>query len=240
MDLPEQTLMNALNRLVRERYRKQRSDYVEEEIPVDTREQAQIQQRKDEYDPYDIHEHEKQLIRLMLLYGSRLVKIEEIVLDETGEEQKQEREASVFEYVIENLNADGLSFEQNIINRMLDEIKEKVANNVPLDTTDFVNHEDPEIAEATVNLLASPYDLSENWEKHQIYVKQETDDLQQAIMSIILPLRSKLIGRELKNISEEMKNTKDDGAIFVLQQRFYELKKVAAEIDGELKRPFNY
>ena len=91
-----------------------------------------------------------------------------------------------------------------------------------------------------INLIASPYELSNNWKKNKIYVNQEEDDLFKAVITTLLPLRTKLISKRLKEITEEIKTAQDEATVFVLQQQFFELKKVANEIDKELKRPFDY
>jgi hypothetical protein len=37
-----------------------------------------------------------------------------------------------------------------------------------------------------------------------------------------------------------LKTEKEEASIYLLQQEFFELKKVSNEIDRELKRPFDY
>ncbi|MBN2616568.1 MAG: DNA primase [Bacteroidales bacterium] len=239
MDLPEQTLMNALNRLIRERYKKQRNDYVAEEIPVQEEERFEHVKPK-ELDPYDTEEHESQLTRFMLLYGNEVIQVNEKILDEADQVQDVEREISVMEYIVENLDEDDIEFAVPVLQKILSHVKGFAAQHIAIDLSEFINHTDREVAEATANLLATPYELSENWQKNQIYVKLESDDLQQSIMAVLLSLRSKIIGKEMKKILDQMKATNDLSESEVLQNRYTFLKKVSADIDRELNRPFNY
>jgi hypothetical protein len=37
-----------------------------------------------------------------------------------------------------------------------------------------------------------------------------------------------------------LKDTTDEASVYLLQQEYFELKKLANQIDAELNRPFNY
>ncbi len=239
MEIPEQTLMNELNKLLREKYRKNVRQQPEQQTTVETAAKQQLS-RQMEVNPFDITEHEKQVVRLILLYGADKIKIREIIQDELGEEVVEEHEESVAQYILQNLEDDGIRFENEIYNRIVDEMKPFVeSGNIP-DEHYFVNHPDEKLASEAIGIIATPYELSVNWEKNQIIVKQEDDDLLKTIITTLNPLRTKLISRHLNELREKMKTSTDEAEIFLLQQQFFELKKVANEIDRELKRPFDY
>ncbi len=239
MEIPEQTLMNELNKLLREKYRKSLRGQPGEEVAVETGMKQRISEQM-EMNPFDISEHEKQVIRLILLYGTEKIIIREIIQDELGEEVEGEHEESVAQYILQNLEDDGIRFENDFYNRIVDEVKTFIqGGNLP-DEHYFVHHPDEKLASVAVSIIASPYELSANWEKNKIYVKQEEDDLLKTIITTLNPLRTKLISRHLNELREKMKTTDDEAEIFILQQQFFELKKVANEIDHELKRPFDY
>jgi len=239
MEIPEQTLMNELNKLLREKYRKSLRQQPDQPENPETGIKQRISEQL-EADPFDISEHEKQLIRLILLYGTEKVKIRETITDELGEEVEEEREQSVAQYIIENLQGDGIRFENEIYNRIVDAVQAATENgNVP-DEHYFVNHPDEKLASEVISIIATPYELSDNWKKNKIYVKQEEDDLLKTVITTLNPLRTKLISRYLKDITEKMKTITDEAEIFLLQQQYFELKKVSDEINHELKRPFDY
>jgi DNA primase len=239
MEIPEQTLMNELNKLLREKYRKSLRQQPGLPETPETETKQRISEQL-EMDPFDISEHERQLIRLILLYGTEKVKIRETITDALGEEVEEEREQSVAQYIIENLQGDGIRFENDIYNRIVDAVQAATENgNVP-DEHYFVNHPDEKLASEVISIIATPYELSDNWKKNKIYVKQEEDDLLKTVITTLNPLRTKLISRYLKDITEKMKTITDEAEIFLLQQQYFELKKVSDEINHELKRPFDY
>lgn len=238
MELPEQTLMNALNKLLRDKYRKQSFQTVEDEQVLI--EENYETERQSELDPFDISEHENEIMRLLLLYGPQRIKISDSVEDEMGEVIEVEREVTVAEYILESLDDDDVVFENKVYNQIVGEIKERVPTGDSPDEAYFIHHPDKEISACVIDLIAEPYELSHNWVRHKIYVKKENDDLHQTLVTTLNTLRTKLISRVLREITTQLKDAKDDGEVSVLMQRFFELKKVATEIDQELKRPFDY
>ena len=240
MDMPEQTLMNELNKLLRNKYRAQNQKYQQQPTP-DVAETPLLKRQTDfELNPFDITHHESQLMRLILLYGARDFKVKEFVEDETGQEVEEERETTVAAYILDNLKGDGIQLENKSFNKILDEIERGLnSGEIPPDSY-FVNHTDKEISSTAIGLIASPYELSDNWKKNKIFVNKEDDDLFKTLITTLLSLRTKLISKRLKEITEQLKSEKEDANIFLLQQEFFELKKISNVIDRELKRPFDY
>jgi DNA primase len=245
MDIPEQTLMNELNKLLREKYRKELRKTVSQQEPepeVDVLRQPAG--RQNQIDPLDISEHEKQIMRLLLLFGNRKIQPPDVetekIIDEFGKEVVVVQEEYVAKYVLTNLENDGIVFENELYNQMADEIKKMLKTGKVPDEQYFTRHADDKIAGEAVSLIATPYELSNNWKKNKIYVKSEEDDLSKTVISTLNQFRIKVISRYLREITEKMKTTSDDAEIFILQQQFFELKKVAKEIDNELHRIFDY
>ncbi len=237
MDMAEQTLMNGLNKILRDKFRKHQNsivEYSEEEIVVKKNHNTKVN------NPFDITSHEDQIIRLILLYGKEIITLEDIIIDENDQEIKEKKEITVADFILENIQKDEIIFTNKVYKKILNEYAEEInKGNLPGEEF-FVNHPDKFISDTVINLIASPYELSDNWKKHQIYVLNEQDNLYKSVITTILSLRSKVISRNLKEITDKLKDPESDAEIFVLQQQFYELKKIAAEIDRELKRTFNY
>jgi DNA primase len=200
--------------------------------------------RQNQIDPLDISEHEKQIMRLLLLFGNRKIQPPDVetekIIDEFGKEVVVVQEEYVAKYVLTNLENDGIVFENELYNQMADEIKKMLETGKVPDEQYFTRHADDKIAGEAVSLIATPYELSNNWKKNKIYVKSEEDDLSKTVISTLNQFRIKVISRYLREITEKMKTTSDDAEIFILQQQFFELKKVAKEIDNELHRIFDY
>ncbi len=232
MDIAEQTLMNELNRLLRQKYRKQFRNIPEaEEVPL----KEQFKQM--EVDPFDTSNHEKQILRLVLLYGDETIEVEDY---HSETETATRRNVKVAEFVIKENLHDDIRFENPVYQKIYESIADKLDKGEPITEKAFINATDEEIASSVIDLITTPYELSENWKRHKIYVKTEQDDLSKTVISTILPLRAKTIARDLKNISTRMKETSDTAEAQILMMEFYEKKNIARMIEEELKRTFSY
>ncbi len=229
LDTREQTLMNELNKLLRNKYSKQ-VNIPKEVIPegevIDNR------YKQVDVDPLDISYLEHGLARLLIMFGDEMVKV--------STEENEEHEISISEFIISDLENDGLSFENEMCKQIASEIKSARERGEILTSTSFTNHSDPKMSALAIELITTPYELSEKWEQNKIFVKKEEDDVFGLALSSLMSFKSRLISKKLNSISIQIKDTTDDAEVFLLQQEFFELKKLANLIDGELKRPFNY
>ena len=230
MGMPEQTLMNELNKLVRNRFGK-KNDIEPENLIHE--EPKQLLESQLEADPLSIRFQENEIMRWVLTYGNHLITFKD-------EENGNEETISVAAYFVSDLEEDQLKFENPIYNKIFDEYKKATLNGQTVSETFFANHPDKEIAQTTILLITSPYHLSENWEKNQIFVKLESDELKQNAIEILMAFKLRLIGKQLKEIAKKMQHVTDEAEIFVLQQQHFELKKLEILIAKELNRPMNY
>ncbi|MCF6170206.1 MAG: DNA primase [Bacteroidales bacterium] len=237
MEVPEQTLVNELNKIFRNRFRKKTDtprELIEDTVVAPPREE-QI-----EFDPLQMKTHEGDLLRILLLYGDKTI-LMEVVEEELEQFAEKEVEVKVADYLLDDFLHEQISFEDETYNKILSEyIEIWKQGNLPTQNH-FTNHPDPQIVNTVIHLLSSAYQLSENWEKNKIYVKTEDDQLKLVVMAAWMSFKSRLINKQLKEITEEIQKTdKDEADIYLLQQQFFELKKIANQIDRELKRTFTY
>lgn len=230
MDIPEQTLMNELNKALRKKFTKQHGPEINE-ISITEEKPAKIQQI--EIDPLEIKVLENEIMRFILNFGNKTIVTENA---ETGQGEEQK----IIEYIIADFNNDQIKFENPVFNSIVHEFEEAIEAGNELNISHFINHPDVKIASETAELMAEKEQLSENWKKNKIYVKKAEDNLEDYLDSLILPLKSKLIGKELRKIVDQLKFTDDEAEWFVLQQRYYEYKKIANLIDSKRNRIFNY
>ena len=225
----EQILINALNKILRQKFSKQAnipSEIIPHEDIVDVR------SGQKDVDPLDISYLENDLARLLLLFGNTQVKV--------STEDNEEHEISISDFIISDLDNDSLNFENKIYQSIVQEIKNAKEKSEVLNVAYFTNHPNPAMSSIAIELITSQYELSENWEKNKIFVKKEEDDLFHLALSTLMSFKSRLISKKLNDISKQLKVATDDAEIYLLQQEFFELKKLTNLIDAELNRPFNY
>lgn len=243
MEVAEQTLMNELNKILRNRYSKEsRSDgppILPPDMPFEEKKESPSAQIR--FDPLELKPLEDELMRLLLLYGTDrfLLETTDDVKKEEGEEEEME-DYNVTEFIIDELENDGIKFDNSLYNVLLSEMKKSIDETGFINQNQFTQHHDHEVSSAVINLITEPYELSENWEKNKIFVKTGKDVLGNYVMTTILALKSKHVARKLRKITEELKNNTNESEFFLLQQEFYELKKISIIIDNELHRPFNH
>lgn len=239
MDVPEQTLMNELNKILRQRYRKTNQNIEVSDVAFKEKKISQEVQLR--FDPLEIKPMEDELMNLLLLYGHENFMLKTESVDENGENPTvEETEFNVAEFILDELENDDIKFSKEIYNTILNEMKQLIESSSAIKPNFFTHHSDPDVSSTAINLVTDQYELSENWEKNKIYVKTGRDQLGHYVMSTILSVKSKHVARKLRKITEDMKQASDDAEISLLQMEFHELKKISAIIDKELERPFNH
>ena len=160
---------------------------------------------------------EKETIRLLLTYGHELVNWDNIDNMYIGS------------FIIQNL-AD-VSFEDPVCKSIIEHYTREVERGHLPTANQFIKNEDRKIADLAITLLTSPYALSENWyNRHQIYVRDETMHLKATILGGIFHLKKRKVDRILLNLLQEIKEETDVVNQEALMQRYAHIKNVEKEI----------
>ncbi len=226
MDVPEQTLVNELNKLLRNKYRK-KIRATEQEIPDEvTFDKEPVK----EFNKLDSIYQEQEIIRLLLIYG------DQSFTEKNSDEEEEPVQHNIAQYVVNDLVNDGISFTNDSLTDIFQIYRSAVEKGEIPRTSFFVNHPQKEIAQKTIELISTPYELSANWEKNKIFVKTEEDQLQVLTKTSLLALKEKHISRLLKDIEEKLKNTTDEVAVEELLETFKALKQIHKNINQSLQR----
>lgn len=225
MEVPEQTLMNELNRVLREKFRKKISRPDETELPQPT---GYPTEKQIEVDDSGTLNQEKKLITLLLNFADQEIKFEQ--LDE--KKRKIEVPIKVALFIINDIRNDELAFQNNIYQKIFNEYVEQVNNNRIPDDRYFITHSDEEISSTSIDLLSSPYQLA-NWESKKIFVKSETDNLKEDVVSSLLIFKAKCVDNMLVENQEKLKGDLSDEDLVIVQQKHKELLQVRNQIASE-------
>ena len=229
LDMPEQTLTNELNKILRAKLKK--SLGVDENVvtePETTTTMPKQEETIEDQLPAGYYQ-ERELVKLLLLYGSKLITDERI--DEDG--QKISEQVTVAQFIIDDLKNDGFVF-TNAVNRKVFDIFDRAIDEgrIP-DDSFFVSHEDETIAQLAADLLSSPYKLDQ-WEKYGIFVKREEDVLKATMLSSIYRYKDLIIEDRRKAVEEELKTTTDSDDQLILMKRMKDLDDIRKQINKEL------
>jgi DNA primase len=162
-----------------------------------------------------LQEHE--IVRLLLAFGHELVSWDNIDNMYIGS------------FIMQNL-AD-VTFEDEVCKLIIQNYKEEIENGHLPVANQFIKNENRTIADLAITLSTSPYSLSENWyNKHQIYVRDETVNLKATILGGLFHLKKRKVDRILLGLLQEIKTENDPVNQEILMQRYAYIKNVEREI----------
>jgi DNA primase len=160
---------------------------------------------------------EQEIVRLLLAFGHELVSWDDIDNMYIGS------------FIMQNLS--DVSFEDQVCKNIIEHYKEEIENGHLPVANHFIKSDDRNIADLAITLSTSPYSLSENWyNKHQIYVRDETMNLKKTILGGIFHLKKRKVDRILLNLLQEIKVEEDPANQEILMHRYAFIKNVEKEI----------
>jgi len=215
LDMPEQTLTNELNKILRTKLKKTLG--IEDNVIPET--DTMVVTPKQEENVEDQlpagYYQERELVKLLLMYGQELIVDERE--DENGE--KIYEQVTVAQLIVDDLKMDGFTF-TNIVNKKIFDIFDQALdeNRIP-DDQYFVSNEDETIAQLAADLLSTPYKLDQ-WDKYGIFVKREENMLRDTVLSSLFRYKDLIIEERRKDIEEALKNEEElDNQLILLKQK---------------------
>lgn len=229
LDIEEHILLNELNKLRSKKFNEKNtapspSPSVILNKDENVLEQQTSEEKKQLLDASGEHQ-ERDIIRLLLNYGKNIVIVEGEGLDEDG--QPISINISLAALIIHELQHDNILFEnllyQNIYNEFVTHL---VDDKVP-DYNFFISHKSTEISYLTVDLISSPYILS-NWKKNSIFTTMEEDILKKSMYNAVYALKNRRLEVMIHDIQKRLKENPPEEETMTLlqtQQGLLETKK---------------
>ena len=172
-------------------------------------------------EPKDESTQEKEIIRLLLLYGNKMIDWDGIANTYIGP------------FMIAELG--DVAFEHPACKLFTEIYRQEVENGVLPDETHFIHHPDKGIVDLTVTMLATKYTLSENWyEMHNILVNDETANMKATILGAIFHLKKHKVGKILENLRLELQKAETEADQEILLNQYIRMKKVEKSISDFL------
>lgn len=155
-------------------------------------------------------EQEKNLVRLLLHYGTHLIDIEHL----NSESETMTTEVSVAEFILNELHQDELSFIDSTYQLFLYEFMLQIKSDSIPNADYFVKHRNPQLAQTAISLINSKEQLSERWKiKHNISVAFETDNLKKSINHDLFIYKEKRLQKLLREEKEKLRTATTDEEI---------------------------
>lgn len=224
LKIDERALLSELNKMRMAKAKKdsqqqqQSQRYQPDELPPPDELYAQeIAEAK----PKDDSIQEKEIIRLLLLYGNRMIDWDGIANTYIGP------------FIIAELS--DVEFDYPAAKRFGEIYRQEVENGVLPDEQFFIHYPDKEIVDLAVNLIATKYTLSENWyEMHKIMVSDEQANMKATILGAIFHLKKQKVSKILDKLRSELQTAESETDQEILLNQYMHMKKVEKHISDYL------
>ena len=182
-----------------------------------------------------LFELEKKIIEILLLYGYKKEKFEEIILknDNNGEIIMEPTivESLVYEKIFLDLQQDEVEFTNESFKVLYKKIINELQKNGELVLDVFLNSLDHDLSNHVASILMNEdrYQLHD-WFSKDIVVKDKKKVISQLVSETILSLRTYLINEKVKELQEEIqKQSKDNNEILEEITDYYKLKSLLSK-----------
>lgn len=207
MQIDENVLNTEVNKIRRKRFLSANdvSD-TDSVLPVEISTTLHSQKK---YDALDNDPQERDIVRLLLEYGNKELTEDKYVTD----------------YILEEIR------EAEINNALYAKIYEafemEAADDNYIDYTFFAGSTDEEIRNLIANIIATPYHLSENWEKmHEIFVTDKAENYKNDVYNAVNRFKLRKLEQMMEHNGKEIKEAQDRNDADELQKLLYVRKQL--------------
>ncbi|RYY34914.1 MAG: DNA primase [Sphingobacteriaceae bacterium] len=228
--IDERTFLSVVNKVIldkekkkhQEEERKRFSDNNQENQPDGLVTEAVKSDNKDLLSDFiEQYTQEKEIVRLLLLYGNRMIDWDGIANTYIGP------------FMIAELS--DVTFDNEACKIFVEDYRKEVENGVLPDEQHFIHHPDKGVVDISVTLLATRYTLSDNWyEMHKILVTDEQANMKATILGGIFHLKKHKVGQILENLRNELQTTHNEHDQEILLNQYVRMKKVEKHISDYL------
>ena len=234
MEIEESILQLEVNKIRRKVSPKQKK----EDSVLDENSQTEILnqtnfQETNENTVLKFDSEEKELLRIMLLHGNILVKID---AETENEVAADDLEITISEFILYELWRDQISFENPIHQVILDEyILELSHDRIPT-IQHFSMSQDPIISSFVINNIINNYELSNKWEKLGVYISEEINDIKKSTENLLFSLKEKKINSFINQKQDLLKLTNPEETEHIIKEiiQLIELKKRVNKLLGRI------
>ncbi|RFZ83226.1 DNA primase [Mucilaginibacter terrenus] len=217
MQIDERALLSELNKMRLAKAKKGEQQQQPRPVPDEPQFFDEPQEKKIK----ESDTQEKEIVRLLLLYGNRMIDWDGIANTYIGP------------FMIAELS--DVEFDQPACKQFVDIYREELEKGVLPEEQQFIHYPDKEIVDLVVTSIATKYMLSENWyEMHKILVTDETANMKATILGAIFHLKKHKVAKILENLRGELQKATSDADQDILLNQYMHMKKVEKHISDYL------
>ena len=209
LSISEQALLSEMNKVLRRQYRKKLGgDPVPEEQLA-----PQVAPPQPTLEDVGTEPQERDLLRMLLLYGQEMVKDENADLDENGEPP-----LSKFGYLMFDMLApDEILPDHPIYKAIYLDYRHLMNLDKEVDASRYLTHEDENWRRTAIDLITEQHVLSTNWrERHKIHVKRENESLFGALEEAVDILKERRLDRMIRELQAKLVDASEEQLTLLL------------------------
>jgi DNA primase len=217
LKIDERALLSELNKMRLAKAKKDSQQQISRPVPVDETllDEPTIKEAREDAS------QEREIVRLLLLYGNRMIDWDGIANTYVGP------------FMIAELS--DVEFEHPACKKFVELYRTEVENGILPEEQHFIHYPEKEIVDLTVTLIATKYTLSENWyEMHKIMVPDEQVNMKATILGAIFHLKKQKVGKILEGLRSELQKTPSEADQEILLNQYMHMKKVEKTISDYL------
>ncbi|MBW7867406.1 MAG: DNA primase [Brumimicrobium sp.] len=228
-DFQEQTLLNELNKI-----RRTNADKEAGNTAIPTEGLISHPSKKTTLDSEnfrrDFLAQEKDVIRLLVLYGSRAIELQD--------DRKENTDMSVSELIINEIERDQLYFENQLFQEIYSQCREGIAENIFYESQHFLRSSNQKIVQFITDILSTQYEVSGKWfSKYNIDITTEIHLLAQAVKESLYLFKNAHILRRIEEIQDLLKeHASDEEKTRDLLVELIKLEKIRGAFAQQLNR----
>jgi hypothetical protein len=223
MAISEQVLMSELNKILRAKLKKN-SPEIEKDLEGVPPEQISSDLQVD-LDLYSSEFQERDIIKLLLLYGQEVIHIK------LNQNDDEEVPVGVADYMVHDITNDELDFKNTTFKLIFDEFISDLEKDVVPGREKFLSNSNNEISLVAVNLVLTPYYLHD-WLRKNTMVTTEETRLYMHVMQTLLIFKERKLSQKMAEIEKKLSaaSLTFPEEYTALQKTHMELKKQSIEI----------
>lgn len=223
LKIDEQVIISEFNKIQIRKRNDHQSNQAENEALLAQAEAAlpQTPQTKEASDDRQIlNDQEGEVIRLLLQYGNLMVNTIE------------DGEMSMSKYLLNELQ--GYQFQNELFQEIFEIYQVELLLSEEVDDRIFLNSDNQNISKTAIDLISSKYEISDGWEKLQVYVLEEGEKIEKVSFMMVNRLKWRKVRQMIKeNLSKLEKATTED-ELMELQQKHLDFKRAEMHLAKQI------
>lgn len=232
LNISEEALHYEINKIRRKRHQNAYKANVQQEKEDSLIDQVLSKEDDNVIIFNDVQHWESEIIRLLITYGEQTIELE--VFDEENNPQKHH--VLISAYIVSNIIEDELSFENPTYQTIIEEyVKWMNEDKIPTHQ-DFISFPNPAINAVVIDVLSDKHQISENWERHNIFVTKEENQLNLAVLNSIYAFKLSKLNKLSDKLQTEIKESKNDDDTLILLSQLLGYQNAKKQLAAKLGR----